>query len=70
MGFDDTLKNQLRDRIQDIKPRLEQEFAEVTGRDLDEAGDDPDQIVNKIQQKTGQPREQVEQRVQKVVQRS
>jgi uncharacterized protein YjbJ (UPF0337 family) len=42
----------------------------VTGRDLDEAGDDPDQIVNTIQQKTGQPREQVEQRVQQVMQRS
>jgi uncharacterized protein YjbJ (UPF0337 family) len=70
MGFDNVLKNQLRDRIQDLKPRLEQEFSEVSQRDLDEAGDDPDQIVSKIQQKTGQPREQVEQRVQKVMQRS
>jgi uncharacterized protein YjbJ (UPF0337 family) len=70
MGFDDTLKNQLRDRIQDIKPPLEQEFAELTGRDLDEAGDDPDEIVSKIQQKTGQPREQVEQRVRQVMKRS
>jgi uncharacterized protein YjbJ (UPF0337 family) len=70
MGFDDTLKQQLRERVQDLKPRLEQEFAEVTGRDLDEAGDDPDQIVDRIQQKTGQPREQVEQKVQQVLQRS
>jgi uncharacterized protein YjbJ (UPF0337 family) len=59
-----------RDRTQDIRPRLEQEFAELTGHDLDEAGDDPDQIVSKIQQKTGQPREQVEQRVQQVMKRS
>jgi uncharacterized protein YjbJ (UPF0337 family) len=70
MGLDDMLKQQFRSRVQDLKPRLEQEFAEVTGRDLDEAGDDPDQIVDKIQQKTGQPREQVEQRVQQVMQRS
>jgi uncharacterized protein YjbJ (UPF0337 family) len=70
MGLDDMLKQQLGDRIQDLKPRLEQEFAEVTKRDLDEAGNDPDQIVNKIQQKTGQPRDQVEQRVQQVMQRS
>jgi uncharacterized protein YjbJ (UPF0337 family) len=70
MGLDDMLKQQLGERIQDLKPRLEQEFAEVTKRDLDEAGNDPDQIVNKIQQKTGQPRDQVEQRVQQVMQRS
>jgi uncharacterized protein YjbJ (UPF0337 family) len=70
MGFDDMLKNQLRERVQDVKPRLEQEFAELTQRDLDEAGDDPDQIISKIQQKTGQPREQVEERVKQVVQRS
>ena len=70
MGFDDMIKNQLRDRVQDVKPRLEQEFAELTHRDLDEAGDDPDEIINKIQQKTGQPREQVEERVKQVVQRS
>jgi hypothetical protein len=29
---------------------------------------DPDEIVDRVQQKTGQPREQVEQRVQKVMQ--
>jgi uncharacterized protein YjbJ (UPF0337 family) len=70
MGLDDMLKQQFRERVQDLKPRLEREFAEITHRDLDEAGDDPDQIVDKIQQKTGQPREQVEQRVQQVLQRS
>ena len=55
--------------MQDLKPRLEQEFAELTQRDLDEARDDPDQIISKIQQKTGQPREHVEERVRQVVQR-
>jgi uncharacterized protein YjbJ (UPF0337 family) len=70
MGLDDMLKSQLRERVQDVKPRLEREFAELTQRDLDEAGDDPDEIITKIQQKTGQPREQVEERVKQVVQRS
>jgi uncharacterized protein YjbJ (UPF0337 family) len=70
MGLDDTLKQQFRDRVQDLKPRLQQEFSEVTQRDLDEAGDDPDQIIDKIQKKTGQPRDQVEQRVHQVIQRS
>ena len=35
----------------------------------EEAGDDPDKIVDKIQQKTGQPRDQVEERVRQVVHR-
>jgi uncharacterized protein YjbJ (UPF0337 family) len=70
MGLGDMLKQQLGERIQDLKPRLEQEFAQLTQRDLDEAGDDPDQIVDKIQEKTGQPRDQVEQRVQQVLHRS
>jgi hypothetical protein len=33
-------------------------------------GDDPDEIVDKVSKKTGQPREQVEQRVKQVAQRS
>ena len=69
MGLDDMLKNELRKHINDIKPKLVAEFKELTDQDVDEAGDDPDQIVDKIQQKTGQPREQVEQRVKPVASR-
>ena len=60
------LKNQLRERLQDLKPKLVAEFDELTHQDVEEAGDDPDKIVDKIQQKTGQPREQVEERVRQV----
>jgi ElaB/YqjD/DUF883 family membrane-anchored ribosome-binding protein len=67
VGLDDILKQQLRDRLQDLKPRLVQEFNELTHKDVEEAGDDPDKIVDKIQQKTGQPRDQVEERVRQVV---
>jgi uncharacterized protein YjbJ (UPF0337 family) len=56
-------------RAQDIKSRLVQEFDELTDRDLDEAGDDPDQIVDKVSEKTGKPREEVEQRMREVAQR-
>lgn len=66
MGLDDTLKNQLRAQLRDLKPKLVQEFDELTQEDVDEAGEDPDKIVDKIQQKTGQPRDQVEQRVRTV----
>jgi hypothetical protein len=69
MGLDDMLKQQIGERLHDLKPRLVEEFNELTHRDVEEAGDDPDAIVDKIQQKTGQPREQVEERVRRVVHR-
>ena len=70
MGLDDMLKQQIRDRAPELKQKLVDEFDELTGGDMDETSDDPDEIVDKIQKKTGQPREQVEQRVQKVTQQS
>jgi hypothetical protein len=68
MGLDDMLKQQIRDRAPELKEKLVNEFSEVTQKDMDEASDDPDEIVDRVQRKTGQPREQVEQRVQKVMQ--
>jgi uncharacterized protein YjbJ (UPF0337 family) len=68
MGLDDMLKQQIRDRAPELKQKLVNEFSEVTQNDMDEASDDPDDIVDRVQKKTGQPREQVEQRVQKVMQ--
>ena len=68
MGLDDMLKKQIRDRAPELKEKLVNEFSEATQQDMDEASDDPDEIVDRVQQKTGQPREQVEQRVQKVMQ--
>jgi predicted house-cleaning noncanonical NTP pyrophosphatase (MazG superfamily) len=68
MGLDDMLKQQIRDRAPELKEKLVNEFSEVTQQDMDEASDDPDEIVDRVQKKTGQPREQVEQRVQKVMQ--
>jgi hypothetical protein len=70
MGIDDMLKQQIRDRAPDLKQKLVQEFDEVTQKDMDEASDDPDDIVDRVQKKTGQPREQVEQRVTQVMERS
>lgn len=54
----------------ELKQKLVAEFSEVSQKDMDEASDDPDDIVDRVQKKTGQPREQVEQRVNKVMQRS
>jgi uncharacterized protein YjbJ (UPF0337 family) len=70
MGIDDMLKQQIRDRAPELKQKLVAEFSEVTQKDMDEASDDPDDIVDRVQKKTGQPREQVERRVNQVMQRS
>lgn len=70
MGFDDLVKQQIRERAPELKKRLVDEFNELTHSDMDETGDDPDEIVDRIQKKTGQPREQVEERVNKVMQHS
>jgi hypothetical protein len=70
MGLDDMLKKQARDRAPELKQKLVAEFSEVTQKDMDETSDDPDEIVDRIQAKTGQPREQVEQRVTQVMNRS
>ena len=63
MGLDDMLKEQIREYAPEVKQRLVQEFNELTSKDMDETGDDPDEILDTIQKKTGQPRTQVEQRV-------
>ena len=70
MGFDDMIKQQIRERAPELKRRLVEEFGELTHDDMKDASDDPDDIVDRVQMKTGQPREQVEQRVRQVMQKS
>jgi hypothetical protein len=70
VGLDDILKQQIRERAPELKRRLVDEFSELTHRDMEDASDDPDDIVDRIQKKTGQPREQVEQRVSRVMERN
>ena len=54
MRLDDTLKQQIRDRAPELKQKLVDEFSELTHKDVDDAIDDPDEIVDRIQKKTGQ----------------
>ena len=70
MGLDDMLKQQIRDRAPDLKKRLVDEFNELTHKDMDETSADPDEIVDRVHKKTGQPRDQVEERVKQVMSRS
>lgn len=68
MGLDD-IKTDLMGRAKEMKARIVQEFDEVTDRDMEEAGDDPDKIVDKVQEKTGKPRSEVEERLRQVAAR-
>jgi hypothetical protein len=63
MGLDDMLKAQIRNRAPELKQKLVDEFDQLTHQDMQDVGDDPDQIVDRIHEKTGQPRDQVEQSV-------
>lgn len=68
MGLDD-IKTDLMGRAKEMKARIVQEFDEVTDRDMEETGDDPDKIVDKVQEKTGKPRSEVEERLRQVAAR-
>jgi uncharacterized protein YjbJ (UPF0337 family) len=70
MGIDDMLKQQIRDHGPELKQKLVAEFHDLTDDDMKDASDDPDDIVDRIQKKTGQPREQVEERVKQVAQKA
>lgn len=65
MGLED-IKTELMGKAREMKSRIVQEFDEVTDRDMEEAGDDPDRIVDKVSEKTGKPRAEVEERMRQV----
>lgn len=47
MGLDDMLRQQNRARAPELKRNVD-EFSELTHKDMDEASDDPDEIVDWI----------------------
>jgi len=62
MGLDDMLKQQISSHMPELKDKLVNEFGELTHDDL-KGANDPDEVVDRVAKKTGQPRDQVEQRV-------
>jgi hypothetical protein len=67
MSLDQVTRQQLQQKITQLKPQLKREFPELEETDFSQAESDPDQFIKRIEQKSGQPREQVEQRVMQVV---
>jgi len=67
MSLDQVTRQQLQQKLTQLKPQLKQEYPELSDTDFTQAGSDPDQFISRIEQKSGQPREQVEQRVTQLV---
>jgi hypothetical protein len=67
MSLDQVTKQQLQQKLRDMKPQLKRDYPDLSERDFNQAESDPDRFVSIIEQKTGQPRERVEQRIAELV---
>jgi hypothetical protein len=67
MSLDQVTKQQLQQKISQLKPQLKREFPELSDSDMKQAESDPDQFIRRIEEKSGQPREHVEQRLTQLV---
>jgi uncharacterized protein YjbJ (UPF0337 family) len=67
MSLDQVTRKQLQQKLTQIKPQLKREFPELTDTDISQAETDPDQFIRRVEQKSGQPREHVEQRLMQLV---
>ena len=63
MSLDQVTKQRLQEKLRDIKPQLKRDYPDLSESDLNQAESDPDRFVSTIEQKTGQPRDRVEQRL-------
>ena len=68
--LDQQTKTQMKEKFQQLKPQLKQQFSGLTDKDLQAGESDPDQLVQKISQKTGQPSSEIEQQLKTLVQSS
>lgn len=67
MSLDQVTKQQLQQKLTSLKPQLKREFPELSDSDISQAERDPEQFIRRIEEKSGQPREQVEQRLTQLV---
>ena len=65
--LDPQTRQQLQTKFQQVKPQLKQHFSGVTDQDLDQWRSDPDQLIETISNKPGQPTSQVEQEIRTLV---
>jgi uncharacterized protein YjbJ (UPF0337 family) len=62
--LDQQTKQKFQEKFEQIKPQLKQQFSGLTDQDF---APEPDQLVQKISQKTGQSSQDVEQKLKTLV---
>jgi hypothetical protein len=67
MSLDQVTKERLQQKVRDIKPQLMRDYPSLSESDFSQAESDPDRFVSNIEQKSGEPRERVEQRIAELV---
>jgi hypothetical protein len=67
MSLDQVTKQQLQQKLHDMKPQLQRDYPDLSETDFTQAESDPDRFVSIIEQKTGQPRDRVERRLAELV---
>lgn len=65
--MDQQTKQQLKEKFPQLKSQIKQRFPALSDDDLDSTQGDADQLCSKIEQKTGQQRDQVEQTLKQLV---
>jgi uncharacterized protein YjbJ (UPF0337 family) len=65
--LDQQTKQQMQQNFQQLKPQIKQAFPDVPEQELSQGQSDPDRLVSTIEQKTGQPKERIEQQLQQLV---
>jgi hypothetical protein len=65
--FDQQTKQEFQQNWDQIKTQITQVFPQVSVQDIEPFRGDPDKVVTTIGQKTGQPPEQIEQRIKQFV---
>jgi hypothetical protein len=65
--LDPQTRQQLQTKFQQIKPQLKGQFGGLSDQDWETGKNDPDTLIDTISRKTGQGREQVEQRLRQLV---
>lgn len=65
--FDQQMKQEFQQNWDQIKTQITQVFPQVSVQDIEQYKGDPDQVVTTIGQKTGQPTDQIEQKLKQFV---
>ena len=61
--LDQQTKSQLMQNFDQLKPKLKQQFSDLTEEDLQAGKSDPDQLVKKLSDKSGMPSSAIEQQL-------